>query len=446
MTIRATIPPTRAHLLLVLLTLSGIGSPSRLAADAPDLQKALKDANSRGSDLWIYNDIGAAMAEARKRNKPIFVTFRCVPCDACSSFDASVASGNGSVQRLARNEFISVRQVEMKNVDLSLFQFDFDLNWAAVFLNADGDIYARYGTQSAAGPDAYNSMVGLERTMRRVLKLHEENPGNRAALAGKRPAKKPYKTALEMPGLENKARLKGPTKRDNCIHCHNIHDAEQKAASDNGTFTRELLWRYPLPDSMGILIDADHGTRVRQVVRGGPAAATDLDVGEDVVSMNGQPMTSIADMQWVLHGLPNTDTTVTVTGSKSGKNVVALKKGWKESDISWRGSMWSLSPRLRVYFPPLSEKQRRKLSLPANTGALETRWINRGSASGKSAFAAGLREGDIVVALDGKPIDPKTVHRTFISSIKFTYKVGDTIRLTVLRNGKKKVIPIQLNE
>ena len=43
-------------------------------------------------------------------------------------------------------------------------------------------------------------MVGLERTMRRVLKLHEGYPANAASLAGKRPPKKPYRTALEMPG------------------------------------------------------------------------------------------------------------------------------------------------------------------------------------------------------------------------------------------------------
>ena len=59
----------------------------------------------------------------------------------------------------------------MKWVDLSQFQFNYDLNWAAMFVNADGTVYARYRTQSAAGADDYNSIASLEKTMRRVLAL-----------------------------------------------------------------------------------------------------------------------------------------------------------------------------------------------------------------------------------------------------------------------------------
>ena len=101
------------------------------AADGKQLRETIKDENAKGTDLWIYNDIGKAMAAGRRENKPIFVTFRCVPCKDCAAFDAEVTKGNVAVQKLAREKFISVRQVEMKGVDLSLFQFDHDLNWAA---------------------------------------------------------------------------------------------------------------------------------------------------------------------------------------------------------------------------------------------------------------------------------------------------------------------------
>ena len=87
----------------------------------------------------------------------------------------------------------------MKWVDLSQFQFDYDLNWAAMFVNADGTVYERYGTQSAAGADAYNSISSLEKTMRRVLAPHEDYPNNKNGLAGKLGKLKLYKTALEMP-------------------------------------------------------------------------------------------------------------------------------------------------------------------------------------------------------------------------------------------------------
>ena len=94
----------------------------------------------------------------------------------------------------------------MKGGDLSQFQFDYDLNWAAMFVNADGKVCERYGTQSAAGADAYNSIASLEKTMRRVLALHEDYPNNKNGLAGKLGKLKLYKTALEMPCIKHRAK------------------------------------------------------------------------------------------------------------------------------------------------------------------------------------------------------------------------------------------------
>ena len=145
------------------------------------LLDVLEDENARGADFWIYNDLAAARAEAKRTNRPLFVTFRCVPCVDCKGFDAEVAKNNQRIKTLAQEAFVAVRQVEMKGVDLSQFQFDYDLNWAAMFLNADGTVYARYGTQSAQGADAYNSIESLEKTMYRVLVLHENYPANSAS-------------------------------------------------------------------------------------------------------------------------------------------------------------------------------------------------------------------------------------------------------------------------
>ena len=152
--------------LLVMLTNFAAADSPKVDRDRIKLRTDLKDENGTGTDIWIYNDLAKAREIARREKKPIFVTFRCVPCKACAGFDAEVAKGNDRVHTLARKEFISVRQVEMKGVDLSLFQFDFDLNWAAMFINAGGVVYARYGTQSADGPDAFNSLEGLENTMK----------------------------------------------------------------------------------------------------------------------------------------------------------------------------------------------------------------------------------------------------------------------------------------
>ena len=179
----------------------------------------------RARFFLIYNNIDAARAEAKRTNKPLFVTFRYVPCHACKRFDAEAAKNNQQIIRLAQEQFVAVRQVEMKWVDMSQFQFDYDLNWAAMFVNADDTVYARYGNQSAADSDAYNSIASVEKTMRRVLALHEDYSNNKNGLAGKLGKPKPYKTALEMPGMKHRAKLSRSTARNNCVQCHNIHDA-----------------------------------------------------------------------------------------------------------------------------------------------------------------------------------------------------------------------------
>jgi hypothetical protein len=408
------------------------------------LRDRLKDANGARTDVWVYNDIRQAMDEGKKQNKPVFVTFRCVPCKDCAAFDADVANGNERVRDLAKEKFISVRQVEMKGVDLSLFQFDHDLNWAGMFINGDGVVYARYGTQSAEGSDAYNSIDGLLTTMQRVLELHAAYPGNAAELKGKRGAAKPVSNALEMPGLRNPEKYARQTERSNCIHCHNIHDAEHQHALNTGTYNVEMMYKYPLPDNIGLKIDRKSGTKIEQVVAGSAAAATGLQAGEEIVRMNGQRIASIADMQWVLHHLPAGATQVEIDASKSGKQVVAMKPGWKQADFSWRGSMWNAPPRFEAWAPVITAEARQKLGLPETDTPLEVRWLNRQGAGGQRMYEDGLREKDIIVALAGQPIRMTT--KQFNVHIKLNYKVGDDLPLTILRDGKQKDIKVRLVE
>ena len=411
---------------------------------ADDLRDRLQDDNGVLTDWWVYNDIPAAMAAAKEQNKPLFVTFRCVPCKDCAAFDADVANGNDKVRTFAKEHFISVRQVEMKGVDLSLFQFDHDLNWAGMFINGDGVVYARYGTQSAEGSDAYNSIEGLLNTMQRVLDLHAGYPANKTKLAAKRGFRRTYQTAMEMQGLKNPARYAEQTTRSNCIHCHNIHDAQHQAALDAGTYSPDMLYKYPLPDNIGLMIDRISGVKITTVADNSPAAVAGIKPGEDIVRMNGQPICSIADMQWVLHHLPQTATSLTVETSQTGTHQVAMQDGWKKYDFSWRGSMWNAPPRIQTWLPELTDDALKKLNLPDGHGALEVRWINRQGPGGRQAMKDGLREKDIVTALAGEPIQMDS--RQFNAHLRLHYKVGDTLPLTVLRNVKQVELRILLVE
>jgi serine protease Do len=410
--------------------------PALLPA-APNLKDVLNDDHARGVNHWIYNDFAEAKEAAARENKPIFVTFRCVPCKNCNGFDAEVTKGSEVIRDLAVSKFVPLRQVEMKGVDLSQFQFDYDLNWAAMFINADGTVYGRYGTQSAEGPDAYNSIGSLEKAMQRVLQLHKGYPTNKAYLKGKVGAPKPYKTALEMPGLSEKGKYAGATARNNCIHCHNIHDAESAHLKATGNFTNESLWRYPLPDNVGIQINPADGQLVKSIQPGSPADLAGLKAKDRVVTVNGQAIISIADIQWVFHNLPNDRVPIRFDVVREGQMqslTLTTALGWKKTDISWRGSIWHLSPRLQVWMPEAMEDENRRIGLPEGETALKVKWINRGGPGGKSAFNAGLREGDYIIKLAGKPVPPDP--RLFTVEVKLNYKPGDKMPVTLWRNGK----------
>ena len=246
-----------------------------------------------------------------------------------------------------------------------------------------------------------------------------------------------------MPGMRNKEKLAGATTRRNCIHCHMIHDAENMAAQASGKYSQEMLWRYPLPNSLGIELDAKDGTKISSITKDSPAERAGLKSGQRITRVNRQAITSIADVQWVLHHLSNDGAVVSIeTDQRLSK--VKVSQGWKRSDISWRGSLWSIAPKLRVWTPPVSESDRRKYSIPKDQAPLIVRWINTGSAGGRSARDSGLRKGDLIVGLEGKPM--KMTPQYFNLHIKLNYKVGDELPITVLRNGERRDLKIKLVE
>ena len=439
-----TVKKVVAAALCVMVGWNAVGQ-EKISAKAERLQTALKDLNVFGTDHWIYNSLDNAVAEAKKTGKPIFVTFRCVPCKACAGFDAEVAQGSEVITKFAKENFISLRQVEMKGVDLTQFQFDYDLNWAAMFISADGLVYGRYGTQSAEGPDAYNSVASLKKAMERVLELHADREKMLPQLRSKRGPEQPYKTGLEMPGMENKEKLAGETVRNNCIHCHMIHDARHNELYKAGKFTMEEMNRYPLPDNVGLHIDRNDGRKVEKVAAGSAAERAGIKAGDEITHMKFVPVISIADMQWAMNGLPNAATALPVTvkrGEVFMQFTVKLEEGWKKMDWSWRGSRWSMKPRPGFWAPLAKEEELKTLGLPEGSKAYRIQFLNRSQDEGRAAYDVGLREGDFIVGIDGKPVtmEPERFHMW----VRTTQKIGGTLPLTVVRKGEKKEIGLPL--
>ena len=63
------------------LTLSLALSTFAIQAIAADPNQQVHDDKKElaASDVWIYNDLDRAFAEARAKNKPLLIVYRCIP-------------------------------------------------------------------------------------------------------------------------------------------------------------------------------------------------------------------------------------------------------------------------------------------------------------------------------------------------------------------------------
>ena len=186
---------------------------------------------------WIYNDFHAGFEKARQTGKPLLVVIRCVPCLACAGIDAQVLEEKALVPLL--DQFVCVRVINANALDLTLFQFDYDLSFSALFFNGDGTTYGRYGSWTHQRDPLDKTTAGFRRALDAVLAIHRGYPANKASLAGKQGGAPPddLRTPVEIPGLAGryKAELDWEGKVvQSCVHCHQVGDAFRTAYRDRG--------------------------------------------------------------------------------------------------------------------------------------------------------------------------------------------------------------------
>ncbi len=247
------------------------------------------------------------------------------------------------------DRFVCVRLVRMWGVDMSRFQFDGMLTWATFFTNADGTIYGRYGSRgSKDGGSKDVSLAGFKVALEGALELHRGYPANRKELAGRTGPKSLWASPEVMPAFA------GRFKRDTitqfgCIHCHNVDEGRIKSAwMEKKGVPDSLLWSYPMPDVIGLNLDVHEKATVKAVRNPSAAAMAGFKAGDRIVRLEGQPLLSIADFQWVLQNANDT-ATLNAEVDRAGQKVelrLALAEGWRrQSDFTWRGAIaWQIRP------------------------------------------------------------------------------------------------------
>jgi len=412
-----------------------VAAPAR--AKSP-LGEAVRDIDP--ASHWIYDDWSQAVAEAKQTGKPILVVVRCVPCPPGKTLDMAVMQPDKSLEELEK-KFVCVRLIQTNSLDLSLFQYDFDMSWSAMFMNADRTTYGRYGSRDASGPnsDGLLSVAAFRKAAERALKLHGEYPANKSQLAAKTGAKPQYATPREIPGLTD--RPPAATVRQECIHCHMVKEYALRAKWEAGTLSTADLYVFPQPANLGLTMDVDDGLVVKSVTAGSAAAEAGIAAGDELVSVSRQPLISLADIQWAFNGAPS-EGNLTVTLRRDGQlheKSLPLRTGWKKSDIAWRASSWyGLRHGLKV--EPLASDAKTSRGIYMENLALEVKNL-----FGKNAAPlqeAGVKTDDVIVAVDGRTQD--LTESDFLINLRLTHGPKDKVKFTILRGSERMELTVPM--
>lgn len=415
-------------------------------------QKVRADkAKVEADGFWIYNKLPQAFADAKSSGKPIIVVLRCIPCEECVKLDDELVDKDERLRPLLE-QFVRVRVVSTNGLDLSLFQFDTDQSFAVFFLNADQTIYGRFGTRSSQKEWADDvSVAGLARALEGALALHQQYPANKAQFAAKRGAAPDFPVPESFPTLKGKygssLDYEGNVVRS-CIHCHQIGDAQRDHhRARSGRIPATVLFPYPHPKAIGLILDPAQRATVQRVEPESPAARSGFQAGDVIEQLDGQPLLSIADVQWVLHhASPEGARLAAVVrrADASARLTLQLPAGWRQrDDIAWRASSWELRRFALggMYLKPVSNEERETLNLDATKLALRIQHLGEYSPH-DLAKRAGFRKGDVLVSFDGHTALVR--ESDLLEHAINVVKPGAEVPVVLLRDGQRLELKLSI--
>ncbi|MCH2124551.1 MAG: PDZ domain-containing protein [Pirellulaceae bacterium] len=347
--------------------------------------------------------------------------------------------------------FVCVRVPKANAIDLTRYQFDFDLTFAVFFLRADGTVYGRYGTRSGADNAVKDMTIdGFAEAMKGALELHRKYPRIKSLLQDKQASQTQYKAPGDLPALRGKYNEKlnyaGEVVKS-CVHCHQIRDAERLVFRTAGKpIPEKHLFPFPLPKVLGFQLDPETRATVSQVDAASAAAQAGLRVGDRIVSLDRQPILSTADVQWVLHGARESGTLRARVARNRQRLFVdlPLDLGWRQGgDISWRETSWELRRMMTggLRLEAASRKERLRIGREATQMALRVRHVGQ---YGEYAVAkqAGFKRDDIVVSFAGK--DDLMTESLLLFYASQNSQPGDVVPVVVIRGDARREMSLRL--
>lgn len=289
------------------------------------------------------------------------------------------------------------------------------------FLSADEQIYHRYGGRDGKNADNRQSLPGLHYAMEAALAAHDLRQKS-AEPAYQRPDKPTYLSDL----ASNRRMGRG------CMHCHQVKEALNLELERTGKWTRDRIWRYPLPENLGFVLEVDRGNVIERVEPGTAAESAGLKPGDVVTRLGNVAIASFGDAQ---HALDRASKSGTIEiafrrGEQPMEAKLELADGWRRTDISWRASSQRYVPSPRLYGRDLPVKEKEALGLSAKQMA-----FRQEDSVHSQARDAGVKVNDIILGFDQRFLEMDA--GDFQSHVRSTYIRGDKVTVNVLRDGKR---------
>ncbi len=384
-----------------------------------------------GEVVW-RDDLMAAFVEAQEANRPLLVTWRCIPCKQCAEFDKSVLEGGSALSPLL-NQFVTVRLTDAAQLDDRIFRYrefqDLDLSWWGYFLSPEREIYGVFGGKDHVSDATRISEAAFVNSLNRVLKHHYD------------PRRSSWK--IDGPGAETQGGLSGPKEtgafagyaatrpwmsQQECVHCHQVGDLVHFENMENGTFdVRQLIQRWPLPENVGLIVDRDDGLLITEVAAGSAAESAGLKAGDRLGMAGGRKLYGQADFRGVLHRASYGPAEIPVAVRRDEEVIettLETEDNWRAAENSWRKTVYDgiYGPRLG-FFPIKGPRQGKgTLSIKPFMGpgkkAQENPW-----------WSTGLRPNMEIVEVNGVSDDWNS--RQFLTWFRVNHEVGDTVKVRV---------------
>jgi serine protease Do len=200
--------------------------------------------------------------------------------------------------------------------------------------------------------------------------------------------------------------------------------------------TTEVARNERLPDTKGVLF--------QNISPAGPAgqAEPELRQGDVVIAVEGAPVSRVAELTALTKSyFPNGDTTATrpVVASfrRDGavlSSVVELRNTNPHPVPPTVHKAW-----LGVTSQPLTPKLNKRLGINSENGGARVTRVYAGSEAAK----AGLKVGDVLLALDGMPVvEQRSEDSQVLERQVRQYRAGTTASVTVWRDGKSTDMPV----